>query len=100
VCAQRLSCEFIRLTAFCVQALMDAFHRKWSTAGRDFLTFFREKYVPIQRKWAMCFRRFFHALVETNMVTESWHSLLKVSALSRRAVRRVATQSYSLIAVV
>jgi hypothetical protein len=65
-----------------VQALLDAFERKWRHRAKGFIKYF-QKYTPLpmQRKWAMCFRRFFHALADTNMNLESWHAVLKVRCL-------------------
>lgn len=55
----------------------------------DFMGYFERNYLPHAKEWARCFRNFDHDKVDTNMLLESLHNLIKSVFLDRKLTRRI-----------
>jgi len=56
---------------------------------KDFVDYICQYYLNRPEEWAMCYRLFFHDGVDTNMLLESLHNIMKTFKLERRPNRRV-----------
>jgi len=57
----------------------------------DFMQYFESYYLPKDEDWARCHRNFYHDGVDTNMLLESFHNLIKTVYLLRKQNWRVDT---------
>jgi MULE transposase domain len=55
---------------------------------KDFLAYFSSTYMNKIEEWAHHRRNFFHDDVDTNMLSEAWHNLLKTKYMKRYPKRR------------
>jgi hypothetical protein len=65
------------------------FFEKYSSSCESFVSYFESYYCKRPELWALCYRNFTHANVETNMYAESYHSMLKQRMNRNRNFRMV-----------
>ncbi|KAK3924055.1 Krueppel-like protein 1 [Frankliniella fusca] len=69
--------------------LVKAFLLEFGHVSPAYKKYFETKFLPKSQKWAMCFRQAFHGGVETTMLVESFHNILKSVYLRRVPNRRL-----------
>lgn len=57
--------------------LKDGFFREYGAISSGFTSYLHRIFLPKAKKWAMCFRQQPHGGVETTMLVESFHNILK-----------------------
>ena len=55
----------------------------------SFVNYFKEHYIPRPQKWAMCYRNFPHANIDTNIYIESFHNKLKTYYMEKKPSKRI-----------
>lgn len=71
------------------QNLVKSFNEEYAHKAPLFYKYFNDTFLPKAKKWAKCFRLAEHGCVETTMLVESFHNILKSVYLKRILNRRM-----------